>query len=724
MRVQLTWVAHKPVDGYLAAAIGSMVLVVAVMVTLAVSMATGFGNTRDRDRDAQTLAGALQSRLDALIVQAAAESGRPESYLNIYGQNNPAWFDSEWGKTARKGKAFEFAAVTDDEGRILLGESVTGALVGGMSTIITHASELLDQLQTATEGADDDLAVGGFTRYEGSLAIVAGTVIHGTVDQASIGPKERRLLWIGRRIKNEDLVAISDHYSLPRLQLVEADDPGAASLEIRDLDKHRLSYVRWQAQNPADGILTRILFVSALAILLLAGLVIWGVTKLRGMLQRRNVQEEVNWRLARFDPLTGLPNVFGLEETFRQTLGPRGSDRPLAIAQIGVDGLAELGAAYGREVADRAFRQMAERIDKLAGTKAILARSGPAELTLAAAGADSDDVTGRLARDILTAAASPLIVDKHQLRLGVSVGTADSDRVNVLDTLKRGDIALSAARSAGGGRVIYFDPAEEDDRRRQIALDADMRTALKASAFDVVYQPIVEFETGRVVGAEAMLRWRRGETVLSANEFMPAAERSGLVDELGLFALQRAIEDFSPIPKLTLGLDFWPSQLSRPELPERVGALLNEFGFAPGRLQIEMTETFPIKAPGRSRDVMGVFHGLGVKLALDAFGTGRSSVAFLGRLPFDRIKLDRNLLGDLDREDDRAQTVKATLVQAKKANLTPIATGVERAEEAALLAQLGCTDFQGPLFSRPLSFEAFVRLLQRRGQPGVTRRAS
>jgi len=194
------------------------------------------------------------------------------------------------------------------------------------------------------------------------------------------------------------------------------------------------------------------------------------------------------------------------------------------------------------------------------------------------------------------------------------------------------------------------------------------------------------------------------------------------VDELGLFALRRAVQDLASIPDITIGLDLWPSQLTRPELPERIQDVLREFSLPPERLQLEFTETFPIKAPGRSRDVMGTLRAANLQLALDGFGSGRSSVAFLSRLPFTRLKLDRALVANIDSQAENEHTVQAALIHAKKNDLRVIATGVERAEEAAVLTRLGCDAFQGPLFSRPLVFEAFVRLLQRRG-PAAQRKA-
>ena len=208
------------------------------------------------------------------------------------------------------------------------------------------------------------------------------------------------------------------------------------------------------------------------------------------------------------------------------------------------------------------------------------------------------------------------------------------------------------------------------------------------------------------------MRWnRRAAGAMGPGEFIPAAEASGLIDDLGMFALRRAVEEIGPLGNLKISVNVSTAQLRNPNLPQIVFSALDEWGVDPTRLQLEVTESFLVTQPERAIKLIEQLRHAGVLIALDDFGTGYSSIGYLKQFSFDRVKLDRSLVADIDADPVQAALVESTMVYAFAMGLAVTAEGVERHEEAAILARLGCREFQGFLFARPLRLAQLERLI-------------
>jgi EAL domain-containing protein (putative c-di-GMP-specific phosphodiesterase class I) len=271
--------------------------------------------------------------------------------------------------------------------------------------------------------------------------------------------------------------------------------------------------------------------------------------------------------------------------------------------------------------------------------------------------------------------------------------------------------ALQQARETGGNHVIEFEPSLEADRRERLALQADIRRGLTANEFDLEYQPIFDFPTEGILGVEALLRWpRRAGGAMSPATFIPAAEASGLIEELGLFALRKACAEILPLGDIKLSVNVSTVQFRSPALARRIDDILASTGFPARRLQLEITESFLLVQADRAKAIIEELRGRGISIALDDFGTGFSSVGYLRQFSCDGVKLDRSLVRDVDIDPVKAALVESTMVFAFAMGLAVTAEGVERREEAAVLTRLGCREFQGFLFSRPLTLDTLTRL--------------
>jgi diguanylate cyclase (GGDEF)-like protein len=439
------------------------------------------------------------------------------------------------------------------------------------------------------------------------------------------------------------------------------------------------------------------------------------VLAFRSSVQRRAESEERDWHSARYDGVTGLFNRFGLEESLARLVPQKGGETTVSVALIGYDGLRDVTSSYGQETTDKLIDRLADLIEHATDGQAIFARTGPDEFALCRTGPEADRLIREFAGAVLVLMNEPVAVDALRFKLTTSIGVAEASctQATITDPILMADAALQRARETGGNHVIVYDDSLRVERERRLAMQADIRRGLDADEFDLEYQPIVDFGTRAIVGVEALLRWnRRAGGRLSPGEFIPAAEASGLIEDLGLFALRRACRDTRRFPSLKLSVNVSTVQFRSPRLPSRIDAILADSRFPPEQLQLEITESFLLAQPERAKAMIEELRGRGIAIALDDFGTGFSSIGYLKQFSFDRVKLDRSLIEDVDVDPVKAALVESTVVFAFAMGLSVTAEGVERREEAATLTRLGCREFQGYLFSRPLPLEGLERLLE------------
>jgi EAL domain-containing protein (putative c-di-GMP-specific phosphodiesterase class I) len=252
----------------------------------------------------------------------------------------------------------------------------------------------------------------------------------------------------------------------------------------------------------------------------------------------------------------------------------------------------------------------------------------------------------------------------------------------------------------------------------------DLRAALAAGELQLAYQPIFDASGRRVVSVEALLRWERaGQGPVAPSAFVPVAEETGLMDELGSWALRQACRDALDWSDISLSVNVSPAQFRNPDFAGFVSAALEDVGFPARRLQLEITETYLMSSPGEARRVMESVRKLGIAVVLDDFGTGYSSIGYLRRFTFDKLKLDRSLIAGIVNDLRIQNLVQATVALGQALNLVVTAEGVESESEAVLLRLAGCSEFQGFFFAKPCSAEEFAARY-RDGQPDLPVRAS
>lgn len=688
---------------------------VCALVFVAMHLMSAEMNAIDSDRGKSAIAAAVESLVVGLGDAAADEATWTEAYINTYIEPNPAWLDSTWGATARISDTYDTAILTDVTGKIVFGETSRGPVKGALADLFSGVPQLLRELETGISSIGDDATVAHLSRNERGVAALAGAVVHGSSGQAGLPREQRRILWLARQLDDILLRDVAVRFDLPLPRLVQTPEPAHDSMALTDAAGAAIATIEWPPRRPGDPAFAHTATVAVLVMLIIGVLIFVVLAAFRHSIKQRTVSDERDWYKARYDETTGLLTRFGLDEHLARAIPKKRGDVPVAVGLINVDGLTDVVGLYGREAANELLVALAERIDAVTDGQAILARAGPAEITIVRLGDDAGAMIRGFAARILAGASDPVPVGNLKLKVGLSIGVADAPagRDSVGGVIRMAETAMARARETGGNHIVEYDPAIEDERRRRIELQADIRRGLEAGEFDLEYQPIIDFRSQAIVGVEALMRWnRRAAGPMGPGAFIPAAEASGLIDDLGAFALRRAIEEIGPLGDLKISVNVSQAQLRNPTLPQTVFQALEEWGVAATRLQLEVTESFLVSHPDRAIRLIEQLRQSGILIALDDFGTGYSSIGYLKQFRFDRVKLDRSLVADIDSDPVQAALAESTMIYAYAMGLAVTAEGVERREEAALLSRLGCQEFQGYLFARPLTLPQLERLLQ------------
>jgi len=425
--------------------------------------------------------------------------------------------------------------------------------------------------------------------------------------------------------------------------------------------------------------------------------------------------------LSTHDALTGLINRATFQARLRlawQALPPEGV---LAVLLINLDRFKPVNDTSGQGGGDTLLHLVAQRLSESLRSGETLARLGGDEFAILQAGA-SPEAAAALASRLLASLSAPFLLDGPPVLLdgppaeiGASIGIAfgrsgvPEDAENLL---QRADLAMSQAKQQGRGGVRLFTPELEQQWRERCGLERDLRRALAEGQFRLDYQPLVCLASGRLLGAEALLRWHRpGHGEMPPDQFIGLAEEIGLIGPIGAWVLQEACREAAHwVAPLGIAVNVSPLQFRLSDLCETVTTALQQAGLAPDRLELEITEGILMRDTQETLEALRRLRGLGVRLAMDDFGTGYSSLGYVSRFAFDKIKIDRSFVRQLTHDPKAKAVVRAVMGLSQTLGIRAHAEGVESDEQAELLRQEGCEEVQGYLYGRPMPPQQFASL--------------
>lgn len=659
----------------------------------------------------QTVGAAVQSTLRLMANTHSDYAVWDDAARKLYGNIDWQFAHDSIATSTEDGVLFDTVYLLNTDGTAIFG------FRNGVETAAAPAEavgpSLIGLLRAARQPASLHAQTALVSGMWGPMVMAIGPVIPFSKDIPV--PEHKRFLIIAKSLDQNAVGQLAQDYLIDGLTLVAPSAAvGQTTVPLTDADGSTIAAFTWNAPTPGSAALARLkpwvigmLAALALTMLGLVAIAAHGFGKLRrGEMLARHA--------ATHDPLSGLPNRTALVVHLTLALAERHRSGNLALACVELDGLQEINDTYGHEVGDELLREVAQGFRAIAG-KCYLVRLGGDEFAVLIDKPDATDHANELGERLIRFFTKPFDVGGRIISVSGCVGIAliDHAGISAEEALRRGDVALYQARQEGRNRVCLFDDSLDAARRARIEIAGDLRRALATEGLTLFYQPIFSAHDGRIVSAEALLRWPRddGNAPISPAEFIPIAEESGLIDELGMWTLRRACRDAAAWPGLKVSVNVSPAQLPNPNFAKAVAAVLDEAGLPANRLEIEVTETYLVTHPDQARRAIDAIRALGVTVALDDFGVGYSSIGYLRSFAFDKLKLDRSLIAGLHRDPHAQKLVQATVALADALDLKVTAEGVETAEEATLLRIAGCDAFQGFYFARPAPAAALTALV-------------
>lgn len=434
-------------------------------------------------------------------------------------------------------------------------------------------------------------------------------------------------------------------------------------------------------------------------------------------------------RLATHDTLTGLPNRALFNETLGHAIAQAARhNRPLAMFFLDMDRFKNINDTLGHGVGDRVLQEASRRLLAAMRSSDLVARLGGDEFVLLVEQYNDGSELTEIADKILASFEPTFTVDGHELGLSASVGvcTFPDDGKDAQELLSNADIAMYRAKEQGRNRSCFYSADLNTLSEERLSLEAGLRHALERGEIEVFYQPKIDFGSGRVTGVEALIRWRHPKLgLLLPDKFISLAEEIGAIIPIGYWTLRRVCERarrwHDQGMMLSVAVNLSASQFHEPELVKVLTAILKQSGMPANMLELEITESMVMKDPDRAVGVMEDLRAMGVRISIDDFGTGHSSLGYLKRFPINQLKVDRSFVRDLPHNGDDVAITRAVIAMAHSLKMSVVAEGVEHQHQFDLLRAEGCDEFQGYFCRPPLEESELMRFLhEERANRGIS----
>lgn len=420
---------------------------------------------------------------------------------------------------------------------------------------------------------------------------------------------------------------------------------------------------------------------------------------------QRRAEQQI-WYLANHDPLTDLPNRRLFHQELEIALSQMRMGEHIALHCLDLDQFKIVNDTMGHTAGDALLRKLADRLRRCVGPRDIIARLGGDEFAIVQPRVqDVEDAAG-LARRLVMTLGEACDIGGQNVAAGISIGIAlvPEDGIDAAELMRNADIALYSAKAEGRGTFRFFEPRMDAAVRKRQEIRVGLRAAFERGELEMHYQPLVDLHSGDVTCCEALMRWRRpGQAPVSPSDFIPVAEETGMIMQLGEWALRTACRAAAGWPApVRVAVNLSPVQFRDPGLVETVASALKEACLPPGRLELEITESSLLQDDEATLAILHRLRGLGVRIVLDDFGTGFSSLGYLLRFRFDKIKIDRSFITDLLKQDKSQTIIGAVVGMGHGLGMVVTAEGVEETGQLEAVRKKGCNEAQGFLFSVPV----------------------
>ena len=430
--------------------------------------------------------------------------------------------------------------------------------------------------------------------------------------------------------------------------------------------------------------------------------------------EKRKAQAHIE-RLARHDALTGLPNRATFHEILNSRLSDDKAGNGIAIYYLDLDRFKAVNDTFGHAVGDELLRQVAKRLRHAVRDKDVVARFSGDEFAVIQQDVADPEAVEMVAQRVLDGIGNRFKINDHLFHIGASIGVSlfPSDSRDADRLIKNADIALYRAKADGGNTFRFYEPTMDANMRERRSLEFELQEAVENEDFELFYQPLFDLKQNRICAFEALLRWNsplRGRVPPAA--FIGLAEETGLIAPIGKWVLRQACREAMKWPNdLKVAVNVSAKQFKAGDLPLLVAAALAESGLAPSRVELEVTESVLLQNTEHTIDALRQLKDLGVSISMDDFGAGYSSLSYLYRFPFDKLKIDRSFVCESDADDNARSIIRAMTGLGRSIGMKIVAEGVETRDQLQAVRSEGCGEIQGYLISKPIPVNEIADLL-------------
>lgn len=704
-----------------------IVAVATIMVLTAIERVAQNANVLDDERSRETTIGALRTFEDQLGATLDDYAAWDDAAANVYAPDGMGWTISNYGEMSVNSSLFDMAIVIDDARNAIIayrdGKPMEEPLADFFGPSLW---KLLDTAKAA--GPVDRPQAVGFISTKRGIAAAGVALVRQKSGALDVPAGQHRYLIFARHLDDDRVSALGQTYVIGGLRLAPPTFNADYLVPIVDPMGATLGKLVWTSRSPGNVAYAQVrpMVLEALGLVGLFFVVLLAIGWLAG--RRLKAEENRAREEALRDRLSGLSNREGLGLAVdRFVAEARQSRRNVLLLYLDLDGFKEVNDSYGHGTGDQLIRAVAAGLKVLIPQGAVLARIGGDEFAIAFLSDGENAAALQLSEQILDFLVDPLEIGRRVVVVGASIGIAMSPAgaIDREELVRRSDLAMYKAKEAGRARMTLYDPSMDADREQRNALELDLRIAIESGDLTLAYQPLVDATTHALNGVEALVRWNRpGHGPVSPEIFIPIAETSGLIESLGLFVLRKACETAKQWPELNVSVNVSPGQFRNPAFTDYVRYVLKQTEIEASRITLEITEGYMIQNPQRTRQSIERLKGLGVKVALDDFGSGFSSIGYLRQFGFDRIKIDRSLVMGVNEDKRQREMLQATVALARSLDIPVTAEGIETEGQAVAMRLFGCDCLQGYLFGKPMLAERITDMLNelRAAEPSNRRR--
>jgi diguanylate cyclase (GGDEF)-like protein len=584
--------------------------------------------------------------------------------------------------------------------------------------LIDGATDTLDQIMTpgrlkAIKAIADTLPVENFAARSAiyidtpSVPMMISIQHLSPVSRASeVKPTDLPIIVFGQYLSEQRLVDLGKAFLIDDLQFVRADVAPGAQPAVTNLVGKTIGYFSWTPPTPGNALLRSVLGPISIALLLFCAVAATTAFRARRMAIALTESEKEAVTAARTDSMTGLINRSGFSELLASAeYGQACAAGNLAVVYLDVNGFKTVNDSVGHHGGDELVRMIAARVLAVIPQDARLARIGGDEFAVAMANGGKSNEVAAAARRIAHAIDRPFTISGFEFHVTASVGYAIADEAGMKasEVVRRADLAMYQAKNAAERDPVAYHPTMETGALEKKQIETGLRKAIETGDLKVYYQPVVCTETGEIRGLEALMRWTSPEFgAVSPAVFIPVAEETGLIHDIGRFVVNRACVDLHRWPALKMAINVSPVQLRDPGFADEIRQIVASHGHSPERFDLELTEGILVNNPAIAERKLRKLKEFGFGISLDDFGTGFSSIGYLRQFPIDTLKIDRSFVREVGANAEANALLHSLVALGDALGLAIIAEGIENEDQMRLLRLTACEMVQGFMFSRPV----------------------